>query len=41
MIADLLTGIGYTLFWFAIIMLELFAIMRVIKWLESYKGKTQ
>ena len=37
MILDLAVGIAHSLFWFAIVMLELFVIMQTVKWLTGDK----
>lgn len=38
MILDLAVGITHSLFWFAVIMLELFVIVRAVKWLTGNKS---
>lgn len=35
MMVDLATGIAHTIFWFAVIMMVVFGLMRVVKWLEK------
>ena len=35
MMVDLATGIAHTIFWFVIIMLVVFGLMRTVEWLEK------
>ena len=35
MIVDLAIGLAHTVFWFGVIMLVVFALMRIVKWLEK------
>jgi hypothetical protein len=37
MILDLAVGIAHSLFWFAVVMLELFVIIQTLKWLTGDK----
>ena len=37
MILDLAVGIVHSLFWFAVVMLELFVIIQTLKWLTVNK----
>ena len=37
MMLDLAVGIAHSLFWFAVVMLELFIIIRTMKWLTGNK----
>lgn len=37
MILDLAVGIAHSLFWFAVVMLELFVIIQTLKWLTVNK----